>query len=202
MSDVEIAAELKAIKPDLPTMLFLSNLIESKGVVVLLKACQIQKQRGIDFRCHFVGGEGDVTRNQFENHCRELELNEELAYLGKRYGADKAEVFAQATVFCLPTFYHNECLPLVILEAMQWRLPVVSTPEGGIQDLVIEDETGFLVPQNDAYALADKLELILSDPDLCQRMGFAGRQHYENHFTERHFETRLKSILDRICAGV
>jgi len=179
----------------IPTILFLSNLIESKGVFVLLEACAMLKKRGIAFRADFIGGEADVTRDGFYNRFKELEIGHEVAYLGKQYGKDKEAAFARADIFCLPTHYHNECLPLVLLEAMQWQLPVISTPEGGIPDVVLDGETGFLVPQRNTKALAEKLEMLIKDPSLRQRMGTAGRKHYEEHFTDKRFEERMREVL-------
>lgn len=123
-----------------------------------------------------------------------------VEYLGKRYGEEKNAVFARSDIFCFPTFYHNETFGLVNLEAMQWGLPVVATPEGGIPDVVLDGETGFLVPQRNAEALADSLEVLLSDPELRFRMGKAGRRHYEANFTQSHFEERMRVILSEVIA--
>ena len=134
-------------------ILFLSNLIESKGVGVLLEACAQLKRNGKKFMCDFVGAEGDISATAFQQALLRLDLTGVVRYLGRRQGVEKNAVFLAADIFCLPTFY--ECLPLVLIEAMQYSLPVVSCPEGGIPDLVTEGETGFLVPQRDAAALAD-----------------------------------------------
>lgn len=182
-------------------ILFLSNLIESKGVFVLLKACKMLKSRNLDFHCTFVGGEGDLNERQFNKRVEDLGIESSVQYLGRKYGKDKKAVFASADIFSLPTFYPNECFPLVLLEAMQNSLPVVSTFEGGIQEIVDEGKTGFLVPQKDAPALAEKLETLIMDADLRQKMGKAGRKKYEEQFTLPIFEERLTNILNSIVAG-
>lgn len=178
-----------------PVILFLSNLIESKGVFILLEACALLKKRGVVFRAEFIGGEADVTAERFAQRVRELALMDEVAYLGRRYGADKAGAFEGADVFAFPT--HYETFGLVNLEAMQYRLPIVTTPEGGIPDVVVDGENGFLVPQRDATALADKLETLLKNPELRQKMGEAGRKRYEAHFTAERFEQRMREILEK-----
>lgn len=178
-------------------ILFLSNLIESKGVYVLLKACSILQARKIDFKCLFVGGEGDITAEKFQKKVTELSL-ENVFYLGKKYDKDKDEIYRQADIFALPTFYSNECFPLVLLEAMQYNLPVVSTPEGGIPAMIKEGETGFLVQQNDANELADKLEYLINKPELRHEMGNKGRNYYLKEFTLRKFEENIIEILNKI----
>lgn len=178
-------------------ILFLSNLIESKGVFVLLEACKILQQKQLPFNCTFVGAEGNITAKQFHEKVKEPGLEESVVYLGKKYGNEKEEAFTKADIFAFPTF-ENECFPLVLLEAMQHSLPIVSTFEGGIPDIVDEGETGFLVAQKNAEKLAEKLEILIKDPDLRHRMGIAGRTKYENQFTLSVFENRLKDILSTI----
>ena len=94
-----------------------------------------------------------------------------------------------------PTFYHNECFPLVLLEAMEHGLPCISTTEGGIPGIVDDGKTGFLVPKHDAVALADKIEMFIRDTDLRHKMGSAGREKFEREFTLEVFEKRMVEIL-------
>lgn len=178
-----------------PIILFLSNLIESKGVFILLEACALLKKHGVSFRAKYIGGEADVTAEDFTDRCRSLGLTNEVAYLGRKYGREKASAFSVADVFAFPTFYHNETFGLVNLEAMQYRLPVVATPEGGIPDVVVDGETGYLVPQRNAEALANALEKLIRDPDLRRQMGEAGRNRYQKHFTAEAFEKRMQAIV-------
>jgi glycosyltransferase involved in cell wall biosynthesis len=177
------------------TILFLSNLIESKGVFILLEACVLLKKKQIPFRCIFIGGEGDITANQFQDEVSELNLKEEVEYQGKKYGFDKEDAFAKADIFAFPTYYHNETFGLVNLEAMKHSLPVISTFEGAIPEVVIDGVNGFLVPQRNVEALADKLEILIGNRKLRNEMGLAGKKMYEDKFTLEHFENRMLAIL-------
>jgi len=179
-------------------ILFLSNLIESKGVYVLLDACSILQKNGINFECDFIGTEGDLNISQFTNKVILNKLTSRVKYLGERFGKDKQDVYSTAEIFVLPTYYSKECFPLVLLEAMCEGLPVISTYEGGICDIVENGVTGFLVQQKNAEALAEKLEVLITDPDLRQQLGKAGRQKYEQEFTLTKFELRLKEILQQV----
>jgi len=197
----ESAASQKTKESKNPVeILFLSNLIESKGVFVLLKACGILKQKKLAFHCIYVGGEADVNALQFQEEVKKLGLSGQVDYIGKKYGNEKDETFSKADIFAFPTFYHNECFPLVLLEAMQHSLPTISTFEGGIKSIVDDGKTGFLVPQKDAQAIAEKLEILIKNPALRQQMGEAGRKKYEQEFTLTKFEARLKRILMEIIA--
>lgn len=179
-------------------LLFLSNLIESKGVFVLLEACSILKQKGLSFHCTYLGGEGDVNAQQFQQKAKELGVTDQVVYVGKKYGVEKEEILSEADIFAFPTYYDYETFGLVNLEAMQFRLPIVSTFEGGIPDVIEDGKTGFLVPKKNTIALAEKLELLISNPELRNKLGKAGREKYENEFTINLFEQRLKDILSEI----
>ena len=80
---------------------------------------------------------------------------------------------------------------------MSQGLPVVSTTEGAIQEIVQDGVTGYLVPQKDAHALADSLTMLLKDPNLRKQMGEAGRIRYLKYFTKEVFEANLIAIFER-----
>ena len=183
--------------PVAPQILFLSHLIESKGVFILVEALNIIKERGLSFHCTMIGGEGDVTEDQMRKKIEKSGLIGYIDVAGKKYGEEKQKAFRRADIFVHPTF--NDCLPLVLLEAMQNYLPIVSTPEGAISDVIEDGISGFLVPQRDAPALAEKLEVLIKDPDLRQKMGSAGRARYEAQFTLERFERRMVEILNQVA---
>lgn len=176
-------------------ILFLSNLIESKGVFVLLEACKLLQKNGLDFYCTYVGGIGDVSEKQFNEKVQEFYLINYVTFVGKKFGIDKDLEFKNADIFVLPTVYHNECFPLVLIEAMQFSLPVISTNEGGIPDIVDDGKSGFLIPQKDAITLANKLAILINDENLRKQMGEAGRKRYEERFTLAIFEQRFSEIM-------
>ena len=130
---------------------------------------------------------------------KEFGLKDKVNYIGKKYGEDKNRYWQYADIFVHPTF--SDCFPLVLIEAMQYSLPIVSTFEGGIPDIVVDSETGFLVPQRDAVALADKLEILIKNPELRKQMGEAGRKKYEEEFTLERFENRLVEILKSVISS-
>lgn len=180
------------------SILFLSNLIESKGVFTLLEACAILKTKKIQFNCVFIGGEGDIDIAKFNKKVTELDLVDNVTYQGKKYGEAKYQAYSNADIFAFPTYYRNETFGLVNLEAMQHSLPIVSTFEGGIPDLVIDGFNGFLVPQRSVIELADKLETLILNPSLRKSMGIAGKKLYEDKFTLEIFENRMLNILSDV----
>ena len=179
-------------------LLFLSNLIPSKGVYVLLDACKMLMDRGVAFQCNFVGGESkEMDRRVFEQAVKERGLEGSVLYHGPKYGEEKEHYWSMADVFVFPTFYHNECMPLTILEAMQHGLPVVSTDEGAVPDMVVDGENGFVCRRKDVEGLAMALERLLLDEALRHRMGAEGYRIYQEKFTLQCFERRFVECLRR-----
>lgn len=183
---------------DVPHILFLSNLIESKGCLVLLNACAILKSRGHNFFCDFIGGDTkELSNERFHKEIEKRGLMENVMYHGKKYGKDKDDYWAKANIFAFPTYYHNECFPLVLLEAMEKGVACISTIEGGIRDIIHDGVTGYTVERRNPQALADALEKLLLNPDLCRNMGEAGRKLYEERFTEERFERTMLECLKK-----
>ena len=171
------------------SLLFLSNLIESKGVYVLLDACKVLKERGLSYVCDFVGGETkEISAEVFREAVATRGLEGYVTYHGPQYGEDKHRFFMNADVFVFPTYYYNECFPLVLLEAMQWRLPLVSSDEGGIPDIIQHGVNGFVAERKDVTVLANALERLITDPALRKQMGEAGYARYKELYTLEAFE--------------
>ena len=189
------AAPLTAHRSPLTVNLFfLSNLIPSKGVYVLLDACRILKERGHGFVCRFVGGETkEMDRATFEAEVQRRGLEGMVRYEGPKYGEEKEEYWCSSDVFVQPTY--EDCFPLTIVEAMQHGLPVVSTDEGAVPDIVVDGENGFICRRKDVEGLAQALERLLQDEALRHRMGAEGYRRYKENFTLQCFEHRFTEIL-------
>ncbi len=179
-------------------ILFLSNLIKSKGIYILLETCQLLSKRKLNFHITIVGDAGDITVKQLQQKIIELELISQVTYVGRQIGREKKIYFQRADLFVHPTY--EDCQPLVILEAMQHGLPVVSTFEGAIPEIVRDGESGLLVPKHDAYALADKLEVLIKNPSLRASMGAAGHNLFLREYTLEAFEMRFVKIMNDILS--
>lgn len=181
-----------------PRILFLSNLLITKGVIVLLDALKLLKGKNIDFVCNFVGAEtNEIDASHFLKEVQKRGLQQEVKYLGKKYGKEKEELYRTSDIFVFPTYYYNECFPLVLLEAMQMHLPCISTTEGGISSIINDGENGYLVEMNNPIALADSIEKLLKDADLRKNMGENGWMRFKRDFTLEAFEKRMKNCLDK-----
>lgn len=175
-------------------ILFLSNMIRQKGVYVLLGTLKILKDWQLEFECDFIGDWGDISEEEFTNQIKKLGLEGKINVHGPQYGDQKKTFLKNADIFVFPTL--NDCLPLVLLEAMEFSLPFVSTREGAIPDILNDSVTGFIVSKNNTEALAEKLKKLILEPELRIKMGLAGRERYKQLFTLETFENRLTYVLE------
>ncbi len=183
-----------------PRLLFLSNLIPSKGVYVLLDACKILKDKGLQFVCNFVGGETkEISRQVFEAEVHKRGLDEVVAYLGPKYGTEKNGLFRNSDLFMFPTY--NETFGLVNLEAMQYQLPIVSTDEGAIPDIIEDGVNGFICKRKEVNGVVQATEKLLHDVTLREQMGRHGYETYCKEFTLDRFEQRFVEIVKKCLTG-
>jgi len=148
-----------------------------KGTPELLDALAAPGMRELDWEA-VIAGNGAVETSR--ERAAALGLANRVEIPGWIDAATVADLLARADIFVLPS--HNEGLPVSILEAMGAGLPVVTTPVGAIPELVIADETGFLVPAGSASALAAALTELVRKPELRMRLGKNGRDRVERHF--------------------
>lgn len=177
-------------------ILFLSNMMEAKGVWDLVDACKILKDKGRKFKCHFVGKWSDISEKDFKNRINEFGLTDIVYAHGAKYGDDKKRFFEISDCFVFPTL--NEAFGLVLLEAMEYGIPCITTNEGGVPSVMENEKTGFIINKNSSKELADKIEILMNNPTLCKEMGKAGRIKFENEFTLEKFENRFREILFQI----
>lgn len=194
---LDVDFEISSLARKEINILFLSNLIESKGVILLLEACSNLLKLNYKFKCIFIGGEGDISEESFLSQVRRLNLEGVVSYEGRKYGHDKEKYFLKSDIFVFPTKYKNETFGLVNLEAMQYSLPIISTFEGGIPDVIEDGKTGFLIQPN-VDELTDKISYLIDNKSVRCVMGEEGRKRYLEFFTLDHFEKNITNIIDTI----
>ena len=181
----------------IPHLLFLSNLIESKGVIDLLDACKILKEKGYNFICNFVGGETkEIDAHRFQEEIQIRKLDDVVFYLGSKYGQEKYDIFSESDMLVSPTY--NDCFPLVLLEAMRQSLAVITTDEGATTDIVSDGVTGLIAKKRCPEDLADKIGLLLDNPVIMVKMGQEGRKCFLRNFTLKNYEERMRKLISNI----
>jgi glycosyltransferase involved in cell wall biosynthesis len=160
-----------------PLLVAVSRLVAKKGLDTVIEACARLSARGIDFRCEIIGA--GALRAALETRAAGRAISDRITFAGSRDRPAVAEAFARATAFVLPCRStetgDQDALPVSITESMTVGVPVVTTPVGGIPEIVRDGESGILVEPDDAQALADALERVLHDKGLRKRLAKGGR---------------------------
>lgn len=177
---------------DPPVILCVSRLEPVKNHTQLLQAARILRHRGASFLINVVG-EG-YKRPDYEAWVRDNGLTDFVRFLG--YRDDVPELTAAADVCVLTSV--KEGLPRAVIEAAVCGRPMVATDVLGSRNAIVNGQTGFLVPLNDATALADRLQTLLTDKGLRHRLGQTGRRYALEHFDERAVTDRIIELYDRI----
>ncbi len=168
-----------------PLIIAIGRLITKKGFADLICACRLLLERGKSFRCEIIG-EGPLE-HQLSKQIANLDLQDRVQLPGAKAQHEIRERLAAASAFVLPSVIDPDGgmdnLPTVIMEAMAAALPVVSTLIGGIPEMVIENETGFLIPPGDVPAISGAIEKIISDRSLAQKLGQAGYERAHRLFS-------------------
>ena len=173
------------------TIGFVARLVEIKGVLDLLEAMTLVVARFPRARLVLVG-DGPLRETVLER-IQDLDLASHVELPGRL--EDPAPALRSFDLFVLPS--HNEGMGRAAVEAMAAGLPVVATCVGGLPDVVVEGETGLLVPPREPEALAEALARLLEDPDLRDRMGRAGQVRAEEFSDQVMFE-RLEALYSEI----
>lgn len=177
-------------------VLFLSNIMKQKGVFTLLEACKILREKGLNFRTYFVGTWIDINQDEFYNYVFQNNLKDIVSFENDKYDDEKYQYFARTDIFCHPT--ENDCFPLVILEAMQFGLPVISTNEGAIPDIIKDNYGGYIIPPKDPEALAEKIEYLINNPILRLEMGGRNIRTFINNYSLERFENNFLKTIEGI----
>ena len=164
-----------------------------------MQACRILKDHGHRFQCRIVG-EPDEESQLVQQLICELSLEDTVVIEPGVTQDELRTLYRQATMFVLPCQIvdngDRDGIPNVLAEAMATGLPVVSTDISGIPELVIHRDNGLLVPQRDVYALAKAMEELLTDAQLRQRLGQAGRGTIGRIFDSATTTKQLLSLFE------
>jgi glycosyltransferase involved in cell wall biosynthesis len=171
-----------------------ARLNPEKDVATLLRAAALAVRQCPSFRLE-IAGDGPSLPS-LRALAAELGLDEQVRFLG--VVRDVPGLLARASLFILPSL--SEGVSLTLLEAMASGLPVVCTWVGGNPEIVIDGQTGFLVPTSSPEALAEKMVFLQARPELTRMMGLAGRRRAEEHFDVHGMLDRYERLYRGVLA--
>jgi glycosyltransferase involved in cell wall biosynthesis len=181
-------------RPEGAMILAVGRLIEKKGLADLVEACGLLAGRGVGVQLE-IAGDGPLRR---ELEVMAAGSGAQVKFHGSLPHEAVLELYRRASVFCLPCVVAStgdrDGLPTSVLEAMALGVPVVTTDVNGLRELVVDGQTGLVVPERDPVALADALDRLLGDALLADRLAACGRQLVESRFSLNRSVAALRSL--------
>ena len=183
-------------------LLGVGRFVEKKGFADAVRAVGTLRKRGIAVTLDLIG-EGPLGR-EIEALRERLGLVECVRLLGPKSQVEVAAALRDSDILVSPSVTaadgDQEGIPVVLMEAMAAGLPVVSTRHSGIPELVADGRSGYLVAEHDVQGLADKLAVLIADPEQRRAMGQTGAEIVAAEFNIETLNAQLEGIL-RTCAA-
>lgn len=174
-------------------LLFLGFITEAKGIFDLLDVIAEHKSEWNDKVVLHIGGNGKVE--QLQKVIKEAGIENIVKYEGWVSGEKKSTLLNMADAFILPSY--TEGMPVSILEAMSYGLPILSTPVGGIPELVNNEKNGYLFQQGDKMAISDAINRLMNNSELCGVMSEQSKMKSKDYLPESIF-VKLKEMYSSI----
>ena len=193
---VQVPSAISFSKRDACTVLFLGKIGEAKGCFDLLQAAGRLRQKYPDLKI-CMGGDGDHARARAV--AIECGLEQQLILPGWTDGAQKHQLLASASIYALPSYF--EGLPMSILEAMAYGVPILASPVGGIPEAVEDGKDGILIAARDVDGLAHALDQLLGDAMRREQMGAHARQKIQETFSTERILPQIERIYSGILTG-
>lgn len=184
-------------------LLYLSNMIPTKGYLDVLEACRLLKERQIPISCDFCGsflrtineGEKHYSEEHFHRLTKQYGLEEIVEFHGNVRGNAKQQLLQRDHLFILPTYYSWEGQPISIIEALALGTPIISTRYRGIPEQVIDAYNGYLIAPKEPAEIADVIEKLWRDPAKYEELSKNALTHFTENFTQEAHLNRLIPIL-------
>jgi glycosyltransferase involved in cell wall biosynthesis len=178
-------------------ILGVGSLLECKGFDILIDACSRLKQRGLAFELTIAGGGPEEAR--LKEAVARFDLSDRVRLTGFLTQQEIIPLYQDAEIFALPAVLEIHWgIPNVLIEALACEVPVVTTALPSLPELVEDGVNGLVARNRDPQDVADKLALLILDPERRRAMGRAGRERVKRHFdVERTIETVLEPLLAR-----
>lgn len=166
---------------DVVNFLFLGQIGQRKGIFDMLEAISSIKEQLHNKARFYIGGDGEVEKLQ--QKIKEYQLEEIVKFIGWVTGSKKEALLKKSHVYVLPSY--NEGLPISILEAMSYKMPIISTPVGGIPEILKNGKNGIIVEAGNRVEIKDSLLYFIDNFENIKSMGKESFNMVQDFFPEK-----------------
>lgn len=174
-------------------ILYAGSLCQRKGYADLIKAFALIAHKHPGWRVIFAGN-GEIKKG--EELAAALHISSQVKFAGWVSGKEKEDLFSSASLFCLPSY--AEGFPVAILDACSYHLPFITTPVGGIPDIITNGKNGLLFTPGNIEELSAQLDKLISDTSLRATLSAASRYLAENTFHLKTIDTQIRNLYQSV----
>jgi glycosyltransferase involved in cell wall biosynthesis len=179
-------------------ILFFSNLLPEKGLMVLLEAIKNVSIKFQNFELNIYGSYYRAKEvKRYKRFISENNLSDKVFIKGPCFNEEKERVFYESDIFVFPSFFSEECFPLVILEAMQAGLAIISTNIGAISELIEDGINGIIIDPNNISQLYEKIKLLVINKKLRKFIAGNARKNYIKYYSKKFFEDKMCHVFSK-----
>lgn len=183
-------------------LLFLSNMMMSKGWPKVLEAANYLNKKGVDFTLKFAGNWPSPTEERFfHKYVTDNNLYEKIIYVGSINDESKSEIFGNSDVLLFPTEYKQETFGRVIIEAMEYGIPVIANCIGSIPSIISHGKTGFVLKVNSVEEISNYV-LELKNQDVLIQMGRDSRLRFQEYFEIENYTKKFISDIEFVLMKI
>lgn len=175
-------------------LIYLSNLMEEKGIFDFLEACVLLKEKNIFFQAKIAGGIDEINISKIKAYL--LKLKPEVEYMGLVYGKDKKNFLEWGNIFIFPTYYSMEGQPISIFEAMATRNIILTTAHAGIPDVFNEGKNGFYIHPKSPNSIVEKLLILNGNLEQYKDISNNNMLEAKEKYTVQTFIEKLNDIFE------
>lgn len=192
----EVSIFEKQVTTERIQLLFLSNISIEKGILDFLESLKHLTSK--NYYVNIIGSAFDIKDFELKKYIEQNNLQDNVKFLGPKFDREKEEYLQFDTILVFPTYYKNEAFPLVILEAMKYGIPVISTNEGAIGSIIEDGKTGYIVNKKSPKDIAKKIDFLLKNPNTRNEFGFNAKQIFKKKYAFEIFENNMVKLFNTI----
>jgi glycosyltransferase involved in cell wall biosynthesis len=179
-----------------PMILAVGRLVPKKGFIYLIEACRILRDEGASFSCFIVGG-GSLWKRLIMTVERH-QLSDIVKLVGSVNFETILKYLQKASIFVVPSIIlpdgDRDGIPNVLIEAMAMKVPPIATNISGLPEIVVDHQTGLLVPQRDSFSLAKACLLLLENDNIRKSLGESAMKKVLDYFSPENTSQKLEAI--------